>query len=879
MHSLEPMSLISDQPRYQSRRPAPKFEEPSQPWTTARCHRLLRPLVSRIASLRREKAITSQVKVSTFKPTPGLVLVSSTGNSGRYDEPSAESEWIVPRKKRPRLTYSQRRGARPPQPQQDGSDQSQLGQGNHDENISLAPGVKLGVKRVFKCLQPEAQRKTTSPGEIVASTPILRRARGEIVLSPLAPVHELNLGSSQAGLDRGYRTRTVSSSLKRLEERLISLRESQTSKYADLEAIYRSLETLLKATTITAVHSRSVSGGPRSFLDMCLRKVPQYIAELEAWERFDAEQSRTVSTLDDIDTPAQIYNELESLGTNVGWRHLRVVVRADGLHAVKLGIEEGLFGDEFSHLIIDLCVQLGATSEAEDLTTALVDRQYPQPLSTESYFAQAVALQPLAALNLFATQTQRTPFLFRQYSRLLSSGCLPTDWLATLEFERIWGLAVHRLASAQPSYDAICFIAQSILLLCSRRRMYNGNTDTIQIEQDLAKASQQTLMSTLGIITSMSLLGATELGTARVPESDIQRITIISDRLRYVIRACINELDTHTRGRGNSRLGVLYLALHLSSKQGQGERIPTRVGDSIRKLSPPNLTSLSTKDIRMRNQYDSVTWLIASIARACGRGTSVASHQYLDDLFKRLESLNLSQNLLDNLKAAAAFLIAQQTSNVRDLIYAESLHPQDRSSSGATSHQQSGSTLFTGYRWEETIGEWVTSSPVVLKRRAPTIKRHFRPSSPAEGTENIIIRPSNLTGPVTDSVSDAETCQNQGMNDGEHSTDEQTDPTYDGQGMMLKKRPRRFRSTEALTATLVREALAPPQSLENQASSRFQGSQIDPEKENRIRLLAKKPRRNSRRIVLGARSLTRDSIGRRDKYGRDGDFSDDELCV
>ncbi|KAI1755363.1 hypothetical protein F4782DRAFT_488278 [Xylaria castorea] len=873
------MLFISDQARYQPRRPAPKFEEPLQPWTTARCHRLLRPLVSRITSLRKEKSITSQAKASTLKPTSRLVSVSSASNSGQYDEPNAESEWLMPRKKRPRLTYSQRRGARTSQPQNDGPDQNQLGQGACSEDTSLAPGVKSGVKKAFKCIQPEGQRKMTSPGEIVASTPMLRRARGKIVLSPVAPILEFNLGSNQAGPDRGQRAKTGSSSLKRLEERLTSLRKSQSSKYLDFEAIYRSLEALLKATTIGTAHRRSAAGGPRSFLDMCLRKVPQYIAELEAWERFDAEESGTVSTLDDIDTSAQIYNELESLGTNVGWRHLRVVVRADGLNAVKLGIEEGLFGDEFSQLIIDLCVQLGAASEAEDLATALVDRQYPQPLSTESCFTQATTLHPLVALKSFATQTQRTPFLFRQYSMLLSSGRLPIDWLATLEFERIWSLTIHSLASAQPSYDAACFVAQSILLLCSRKRMYNGNTDTIQLEQDRAKASQRTLISALGIIASMSLLGETELGTTQLPESDIQRITVIGDRLRYIIRACINELDIHSRGRRNPRLGLLYMALFLSTRQSQGEKIQTHVGDSIRKLSPPNLTSLSTKDIRMRNHYDSVTWLIASIARACGRGTSVASHQYLDGISKRLETLKLSQNLSDNLKAAAAFLIAQQTNNVRDLIYAESLHPHDRLRSGATSHQQSDSTVFTGYRWEETIGEWVTASPVVKKRRAPTIEGHFGLSSPAEDTENLITRPSNLTRPATDSVSDTETCLNQGMDDGEHSTDECVRPTYEGQGTMLKKRPRRFRSTEALTTTLVRETPAPQQSLGIPASSRLRESLIDPEKENRVRLLAKKPRRSSGRIILGARSLSRNSIGRREKYGRDGDFSDDELCI
>ncbi|KAI1742145.1 hypothetical protein F4680DRAFT_413045 [Xylaria scruposa] len=874
------MSLISDQVRYQPRRSGSKFEEPSQPWTTARCHRLLRPLVSRITSLRKEKAITSRAKASALKSTSGLASVSSTSNSGRCDEPDAESEWLMPRKKRPRLTYSQRRVARNSQPRHDGPEQNQLGQGSPEEDTSLALGVKSGVKRAFKCIQPEGRRKITSPGEIVASTPMLKRARGKIVLSPVAPILELNPGSNQAGLDRGQRAKAGSSCLKRLEERLLGLRESQSSTYADLEAIYRSLEALLRATTISTAQGRSAAGGPRSFLDMCLRKVPQYIAELEAWERFDAEESGTVSTLDDINTSAQIYNELESFGTNVGWRHLRVVVRADGLNAVKLGIEEGLFGDEFSQLLIDLCVQLGAASEAEDLVTALVDRQYPQPLSTESCFTQATALQPLAALNSFATQTQRTPFLFRQYSMLLSSGRLPVDWLATSEFERIWSLTIQKLANAQPSYDAVCFIAQSILLLCSRKSVCNSNADTIQLEQDRAKASQRTLISTLGIMASMSLLGETELRTTQLPESDIQRITIIGDRLRCIIRACINELDTHTRGRGNPRLGLLRLALFLSSEQSQGEKIQTHVGDSIRKLSPPNLTSLSTKDNRIRNHYDSVTWLIASIARGCGRGTSVASHQYLDVISKRLETLALGQNLLDNLKAAAAFLIAQQTSNVRDLIYAESLHPPDQLSSGTTSHQQSRSTLFTGYRWEETIGEWVTACPVVNKRRAPTIKRQLELSSPVESTENLTTRPSDLTGPATDGVSDLETCLNQGMDDSEHGTDENACPTYEGQGMLLKKRPRRFRSTEALTTTLVRKTLAPQQGLGIPAPSRLQDSQIDPEKENRVRLLAQKPRRSSGRVILGARPLSRNSIGRREKYGRDdGDYSDDELCI
>ncbi|KAI0402583.1 hypothetical protein F4802DRAFT_343778 [Xylaria palmicola] len=875
------MSLISDHAWYQPRRSAAQFDEPSQPWTTARCHRLLRPLISRIGALRKESSVAGLATVTALKPTSANIPVSSS-NRRKPREPFAESDCLMPRKKRPRLTYSQRRGANAAQTQNGGPDQSHPGQGSHNEDTNPALGTKPSVKKAFRSIQPEGERKSTSPGEIVASTPVLRRARGEIVLSPVARVHELDLRPNQAGPDCGHRTKAGSSAQRRLEDRLLSLRE-RSSRFPDLEAIYRSFEALLKATATSATHNGRVASGPRSLLDMCLRKVPQYISELEAWERLDAEASGTVSTLDDINTSAQIYNELESLGTGVGWRHLRVVVRADGLSAVKRGIEEALCDDELSQLLVDLCVQLGAVSEAEDLLAALVNRQYPQPLHTESCFTQVATFQPLVFLNAFASQTQDTSFLLGQYSMLLSSGSLPTDWLATSEFERIWSLAVQGLASTNPSYDAIHFIAQSVSLLCRRKRMFTGNSDALQLEKDMAKASERTLMSVLGILASMSLLGETERGVSCLPESDIRRITIIGNRLKYIIRACIHWLGSHIRGRGNQKLELLYLALFLSSGQIKSERIENYVRGSVGKLSLSNVTSMSTKDVRARNHYDSVAGLIASIARACGRGTSVASHQCLDGLFKHLEPLELNRTLLGNLKAAAAFLIAQQTNNVKDLIYAESLHWHGQPSSGATSRQQSRDTLFTGYCWEETIGEWVTVSPVMNKCRAPTIKRRLRQSIGTEGTESLNTCSGNPSSPVPDRVldvadaADVATCLDQGMDDCEQSTDERSRGACNEQStMLMKKRPRRLRSTGALTTALVAKELAPQKSIPTSTSSK---GRTDPDKENRVRLLAKKPRRSSGRIVLGARIASRDSIGRGDRCRQDGALSDDELCI
>jgi hypothetical protein len=699
----------------------------------------------------------------------------------------------------------------------------------------------------------------------------------------MTPALELDFSSNQARLGRGHRMKASSGAQKRLDERLVSLREHQPHSYADVEAIYRSLEALLKATAPNTTDGASVTRGSRSLLDMCLRKVPQYIRELEAWERLEAEKSGTVSTLDSIDASAQIYNELESLGTNIGWRHLRVVVRADGLDAVRQGIEDGIFGDAFSQLLIDLCAHLGAASEVEDLVTALVDRQYPQPTSAESCFTPVSALQPLKWLNSFATQTQQTSFVFRQYTMLLSRGDLPRDWLATSEFERIWSLAAQGLAKTNSNYDAIKFLTEAISLLTSRRRIFTGNVDTILLEQGMAKASQRTLMSILAILASMGLLGETELESPCVPKPDIKRIMLIGDRLRYIIRACLSGLEYEQGGRGNQKLGILHLALFLSSRRDQGEKTKTYLRGDMGRFSSSVEISLSSKANRTRHQYDSIAWLIASIARAYGRGSSVAPHQCLDGLVKRLEYLSLSQHLMHNLKAAAAFLIAQQTNSVRDLIYAESLHPYDRSSSGATGYQQGGSTLFTGYRWEETIGEWVTASPNLNKRQAPIAKRQLRSSTPDVDMDRSSPRPTDWTISVTDSVSDVvsdvETALDQETNDGEFSRDGVTHRQCSGQGMMMKKRPRRLRSSETLATTAVAMAPSPQKSLADSTPPRLRGSQLDSEKENHVRLLAKKPRRSSGRIVLGARPPDRYSIARREAFGQDGVYSDDELCI
>ncbi|KAI1384654.1 uncharacterized protein F4822DRAFT_415828 [Hypoxylon trugodes] len=708
------MSLNEFKTPYKPRRPPPRSSqvgETPQPWTAARCKRLLRPLVSRISSLRKD----AEILLLKAKDDE----IEQKAKVRDEQQQSTNHEWLGPRK-RIRLTYSQRRTSR----RQD--EQPTFSKDSRKSNT-------VGCRR-------QNEGRSLIPGEIVPATPLLRRARGQVIPSPA--VHSISKLETEQPLSRCRRDSRPRKDLtknKEIDQRLARIRaQSASNKYNDFEAIYRSLDALLKATRPDSPPAR----GPRSFLDMCLRKVPQYIQDLEAWERIEAEENGTLSTFEGVvDASTHIYNYLESIGPNeaLGWKHLRVLVRADGLDAIKQGISEGLFGDEFSELLIDLCARNSAFSEAEELIAILADREYSQPTTPDSSFSEIISLRPLSVLSRYTNDHNRNTFAFRQYSLLLSNGNLPPDWLATGEFERIWGSAASRLSAAEAADDAITFISHSISLLCRRKRSHASGPDATRQENDLSLATRQTLTSALTMLTAMSSLGEIELQSPYVSNAEITKIDLIGNRLRYILRSCLVDLECSSFRPTRHSFGadMLHLALFLSSKHARGDVISSYVKTSIerawKQTIEPGSTSSSTNS-RAKHRLHDIASFISSIARSCGRGMdSPASHNCLDVLFEQLSSLDLDQAILDSMKAVAAFALAQQTNNVKDYIYAEKLashHQQQHSMAGdAVGCSRS---LFTGYRWEETIGEWVTASPVTKKQPPPQQQQASKPQTLAK---------------------------------------------------------------------------------------------------------------------------------------------------
>ncbi|KAL7626934.1 hypothetical protein AAE478_003708 [Parahypoxylon ruwenzoriense] len=818
----------------------------SQPWTAARCQRLLRPLLSRIASLRKDAATALQTPVGDA--TTPETRISAT------EQQSTNCEWLRP-KKRLRLTYSQKRPSR-------------------NEGERSIPTRNHKGLNTAKC-PSQSEGRTPVPGEIMAATPLLRRARGHVVPSPAVPgIPAEEPENLRTGNKRDPRLKRGSATQRDLDQRLAKLRaQSAPNRYNDLEAIYRSLEALLRATTCDTSQAR----GPRSFLDMCLRKVPQYIEELEAWERTEAEQNGTVSTLDDFDTSARIYDYLDSIGSNQGWKHLRAVVRADGVNIVRQAISEGLFGDEFSQLLVDLCVQTGALLEAEELFAALVDRQYPRPKMPDSSFAETPCFRVLSMLWTFANKLGRISFLLRRYSKLLSNGNLPQDWLVTQEFKRIWALAARHLSTADTAIDAVTFMCHSVSLLCRRKRTLTGGPEAARLEKDMAGANRQTLTSALSILASMGLLGEMELRSVCISEAEITKIHLIGDRIRCILRWCVAGLELKRPARHGLGNDLLQMALFLSSSHFRSGGINSHLRHCIEQAWRQNVELKSARNNRVRHRLNDMASFVSSVARGCGRGMSLASHNCLDTLFEQLECLELDREILDSMKAMAAFSLAQQTNNVKDFVYAERL--ASNQSRAAAGDDASSRSLFTGYRWEETIGEWVTVSPV-MERRLPQTRirtRAKRLRSPSRSSVDHSEDDERTATSGTDSVPDPdleiEQGQQQGpcephqplLTTGTERVNTRKRPQYSG-----GCHPRAVIGDDALSR---RDSKGPASRPEATYPSH---DELDSDKENRDTISGRRPRRSVGRIVRN--SKPRSSLAsQRSSFG--DEYSDDELCM
>lgn len=663
----------------------------SQPWTTTRCHRLLRPLKTHIAALRREFEVENSQSVSEDPDANNME--DSVGGA-------------VLDKSKVQHTYS-KRGRKPTRP-------------NDEQLVEHASRASKAMKLARKKLQP---------GEIVLPTPVIRRARGYQLSSPLqqprwTDSNSAGDGKKPFGSMRGQRNSSVVSEL---ESELQTLRNRVSSTKLSLyESLLRALHSLLTATSEPPPGSRA----NKSLMAMCLRKLPEYIDELQYWEQRDAEEQGTKSTLQDSKVSGEIYEEVVGIlpAARNGCPQLRQLVRADGLRLIRTAMTENLLDYKFAVLLIKLCSKMKARSEAEGLLETLLDlgvtcsgnaaqnakdAVYPRPKCMDSTFEEGRKLAPLKALRDFAKESERPQFMLRQLSKLMSTQKLPLEWLSTNEFVSIWSGIVRTLSGNEICDDTVSFAIHTITTLASqvKKTAYSlkaepTNTRTL---------SQQTLLSTIATVATLPLLqyDTTSLLLHRKRQDDT---SIMSQRVEQIMKSCIFEMGRQRKSTWITTvldLGAFYASI-------------PRIGTSGEKDASPIFTQTNNPGKDARQHREAATALICTLAQCMGRGASEASHNSLTRLLDRLETAVHGENAIPRgLRSDCAFFLAERTLDLRDLAFAESFNNEasEVGLDAKTGPRQPASSPSARFRWDEGIAEWVTATPASAEKQQ-------RPPSP-----------------------------------------------------------------------------------------------------------------------------------------------------
>lgn len=569
-------------------------------------------------------------------------------------------------------------------------------------------------------------KKNLQPGEIALPTPIIRRARGYHFSSPLQQprLTDSNVvedGKKRFGTMRGQKTASIVSEL---ELELQHLRNRTSSaKFSLFASLLRALHSLLAGTSEPSQESRK----NKSLMAMCLRKMPEYMDEMEYWEQRDAEEQGTKSTLQDSKVSNEIYEELVAMlpPSRNGCPALRQLVRAHGLRLIKNAMAEDLLDQKFAILLIKLCYKMKAHLEAEGLLETLLDSDlvcsgnvvpktrntiYPRPKSMNSTFDEGRKLAPLKALREFSTESGRSQFMLRQLSKLISKKKLPLEWLSTKEFVSIWSGIARKLSGNEVCEDTVSFVIHTIITLASqvRKTVYS-----LKPQPTDAKAlSQQTLLSAITTVATLPLLQHDARGSLshRKRQDDT---SVTSQRAQHIFQSCIYEVG---KLRGSTwitttlKLGAFYSStpyIYPSAK----EKVPLMI-EHIG----------NTRSLKDSSQHrEAATALICTLAQYLGRGASGASHNFLSDLLDRLDTaMGKEETMSTSLRADCAFFLAERTHDLRDLAFAESFNGASNSELGSQQvPRQSASSPSAKFRWDEGIAEWVTATPAVAQKQPP----------------------------------------------------------------------------------------------------------------------------------------------------------------
>lgn len=438
----------------------------------------------------------------------------------------------------------------------------------------------------------------------------------------------------------------------------------------------------------------------KSLLAMCLRKVPACVAEIEAWDRKTSQDEVNRSVPGTLNASLEIYGQLESFGyAGLGWQPLKHAARAHGVSILRDAVSDGLFEPIYVGLLVRLCAYHGCVDEAASLASA-IPGTLPPPRNWQSSLDESSNLQPLGALLdvTICAEGKGHGAAFGIVSSLIKEKRLPTSWIPTKAFSTLLTSAVEAVTEGTCGSAALEFLATATEMLflddmgkCCEPQANNRQKTLITIAASLATAAMN--------------VGDSE-GPGGISPRESRR------RLLCALDHGINRVRWRLRTGWESRVFALSLARFLAGSEVKSDISSGCNGERLRGLDGGSRS-------HSPDQYHQALHLACLIAQGRSRELPCPSHSCLIQVCHKLDNLSLPHWFVQGLTRDGAFLLAQNTKDPRDIAFAErQMHPVEST--------VQASPVFSGWRWEEGIGEWVMRSPetkrgtLVSEERADT---------------------------------------------------------------------------------------------------------------------------------------------------------------
>ena len=720
------------------------------PWTAARCNRLLRPLSSKIAALRKARHIklgqdgTTQENSCCTGPSPADICgrtarchggiaslpAAAAGNSSTYKS----DEWASsPRpQKKIRRTYSSKNRSRGI------GDVNQ--NGNQPETLAQPGVTKIGLPLEFAATL--SQQKTTQSESLKRSSQLLSKNDWNVI-----PDLVRHTASMQSRLNEG---------------------------------VCKGLVALLQVTSKSETTS---SSGCCSLFSTCLRQIPSYIKREEMLAKID-------DPANDDDIASAVYSDLEEFGSmpSAGWSPLKEVARAHGIVMISEAIEEGVIELNEAGQLSSLCVAAGAFEEAQMILESTVKSQ----MTAVNHFSNQAGLPVHEAqmvsdsINHFALQTGRHGFLYRQMAIMLESGVLPLDWISnqcmipcwngvirsiTQEDEHVWSATVLLQSSLSQWYKragTTPLPEVHDLRLRTRKSSHRPGlrsvasmraskaTDTElnfgHIQDSKYDNAESGLCSTVSsILTALSAIDLLKNSDLSSNLDDASGISImITHDLGVKVRQALELIiyDADSRHASNFvlerlRLSLMAAGVVRTTQNGFSEQHCPSAFEPFRSLAElPN----------SGQTFSSAGSFLCAVARCCATARSSDVFGFIQAMVDNLKLCSKSgsideatQRLFSQIAIAAAFEFAESTSQPDHLNWALKVElavsgtvvvPSQPSfeKTPARGTKQSRN----GYRWEEGICEWIAKTPALMLREPD--RQGSTPSQIDEAAETAVPR-------------------------------------------------------------------------------------------------------------------------------------------